>query len=131
MENDIDRWLETFSTGDNRVREYLMPPLDVEERDKEYIVRTEVPGVPREGLQVTVENGVLTITGEKKYEHEEGKGTKQHRLERSYGSFRRTLLLPETVDHEQIEGKLVDGVLTLTLHKREETKPKQLTVTIG
>lgn len=130
--DDLDRWYDDFYTGGNRLREYLMPPLDIEERDKDFIVRTEVPGVPREGLNVTIENGMLTISGEKKTEHEEGKeGTKRHRIERTYGSFQRTLDLPDTVDREHVTGTLKDGVLTLTLQKKEQEKPKQLKVDIG
>lgn len=128
--DDYDCWLDGLR-GENRIRELLVPPLDVEENERQYVIRTEVPGVPREGLQVTVENGVLTIRGEKKEEHETGKGTRQHRIERSYGSFHRTLLLPDTVDHGTVEGVLKDGVLTITLTKKEETKPRQVQVNIG
>lgn len=129
--DDVDSWFGGCDTGGNRVRDLLMPPLDIEETEREYLVRTELPGVPREGLEVTVADGILTIKGEKKTEHAEKKeGIRQHRWERTYGSFQRTLVLPETVDHTGITGVLKDGVLTLTLHKKEVLKPAPVKITI-
>mgnify|MGYP001123566187 CR=1 FL=1 len=128
----IDRWFESCYTDGNRVRELLMPPLDIEENEHEYLVRTELPGVPREGVEVTVENGVLTIKGEKQTgDGEEKDGVKRHRGERLYGSYQRTLMLPDSVDTTGITGVLKDGVLTLTLRKMEVKKPEPVKVTIG
>ena len=106
-----------------------MPVVDIEETDDAYLIKAELPGVKKEDVKVTIEEGVLTIQGEKKYEKKK-KDKKQLRVERAYGSFIRSFTLPNNVKNDEIKAKYKDGVLTLTIPKTEEAKPKQLEIEI-
>lgn len=107
-----------------------VPSVDVSETEGEYQIKAEIPDVKKEDVKVTVEDGVLTIQGERKYEKEE-KGKKYHRVERSYGSFIRSFTLPDLVDEAKVKAEFKDGVLNLQLPKSEKTKPKAIEVTVG
>jgi HSP20 family protein len=89
----------------------------------------EVPGLEKEDLKIGVENGHLTISGEKKVESEEGK--EYFRRERFYGKFSRTFRLPDTVDTERIKANLTNGVLRISMPRKEEAKPKQIEVKVS
>jgi HSP20 family protein len=106
------------------------PPVDIAEDDKEYTIKAELPGVNKEDVKVTVEGGVLSITGERKSEKEE-KDKKYHRIERTYGSFIRNFTLPEGTASEKINAEFKDGVLKLHLPKDEKARPKTVDVKIG
>jgi HSP20 family protein len=106
------------------------PSVDVSETDGEYQIKAEIPDVKKEDVKVTLEDGVLTIQGERKHEKEE-KGKKYHRVERSYGSFARTFTLPDLVDEEKVKAEFKDGVLNLQLPKSEKAKPKAIEVKVG
>ncbi len=99
-------------------------------RQKEYPIKAEIPDVKERMLKVTLEDGVLTIQGERKYEKEE-KGKKYHRIERSYGSFVRTFSLPDVIDEEKVKAEFKDGVLNLHLPKSEKAKPKAIEVKVA
>ncbi len=99
------------------------PVVDITEDEKEYLVKAELPEVKKEDVKVTVENGVLEIRGERKFEKEE-KGKKYHRIERSYGSFQRMFSLPEGVEGDQVKAQFKDGLLTVHLPKSEKAKAK-------
>ncbi len=103
-------------------------PVDVEEDEKGITVRADVAGVQPEDIQVTVDSQVLTISGERKLEHqEEGKdGTR--RLERSFGSFMRSFTLPDYADAEQIQAETKNGVLTLRIGRKAETKSRRIEI---
>jgi HSP20 family protein len=103
------------------------PAMDVYQTDDAVIVKTGLPGVKPEDIQVSVANGVLTIRGEVKEEKEEKEKT-YHLKERRYGSFSRSVVLPNNVSTEKSEAEFEDGVLTLTLPKAEEAKAKTITV---
>jgi HSP20 family protein len=105
------------------------PVADITEDDKEYLIKAELPDLKKEDVKVTVENGVLTITGERKMEKEE-KGKKYHRIERAYGSFARSFTLPEDADAQKIQAEFKDGILTVHLPKNENAKPKQIEVKV-
>jgi HSP20 family protein len=105
------------------------PLVDVTEDDKEYIIKAELPEVKKEDVKVTVENGALYITGERKAEKEE-KTKKYHRIERAYGTFERSFLLPEGAKGDAVTAAYKDGVLTVHLPKGAETKPKALQVKV-
>ncbi len=101
----------------------LKPKVDIAVSDREYTVAIEVPGVEDEDVQLELMNGTLVIKGDKKLESEQNdKGF--YRIERSYGSFRRVLTLPEDADHENIDAQFKNGVLTITLLRKEVSKPK-------
>jgi len=107
-----------------------VPSVDVSETDGEYQIKAEIPDVKKEDVRVTLEDGVLTIQGERKQEKEE-KDKKYHRIERSYGSFVRSFTLPDLVDEEKVKAEFKDGVLNLKLPKSEKAKPKAIEVTVG
>jgi len=105
------------------------PRVDISETDKEFSIKAEIPDVKKEDVKVTVENGRLTIRGEKKRESEE-KGKKYHRIEREYGSFVRSFSLPDTIDESKIKAVFNEGILNLTLQKTEHHKPKSIEVKV-
>ena len=106
------------------------PTVDISETEAEYAIKAELPEVKKEDVKVTVEDGVLTIQGERKQEKEE-KGRKYHRIERAYGRFVRSFTLPDTVDEGKVRAEYADGVLKLHLPKSEKAKPKQIDVKIA
>jgi HSP20 family protein len=107
----------------------LMPSLDVKETDKEIAVEAELPGLDEKDVSLTIANGVLTIQGEKKLDHEEEKEN-YHVMERRYGSFQRSLRIPDTVDEEKIEARFDKGILKVTLPKRPEAASEQRKIEI-
>jgi HSP20 family protein len=106
------------------------PSVDISETEGEYQIKAEIPDVKKEDVKVTVEDGVLTIQGERKHEKEE-KGKKFHRIERSYGSFVRTFSLPDVIEEEKVKADFKDGVLNLHLPKSEKAKPKAIEVKVA
>ena len=106
------------------------PSVDISETEGEYQIKAEIPDVKKEDVKVTLEDGVLTIQGERKHEKEE-KGKRFHRIERSYGSFVRTFSLPDVIDEEKVKADFKDGVLNLHLPKSEKAKPKAIEVKVG
>ncbi|MBX3303287.1 MAG: Hsp20/alpha crystallin family protein [Nitrospira sp.] len=106
------------------------PSVDISETESEYQIKAEIPDVKKEDVKVTLEDGVLTIQGERKYEKEE-KGKKYHRIERSYGSFVRTFSLPDVIDDDKVQAEFKDGVLNLHLPKSEKAKPKAIEVKVA
>ena len=106
-----------------------VPSVDVAEDPEHYLIKVEIPEVKREDVKVGVQDGVLTIQGERKQEKEE-KGKKFHRIERSYGSFVRSFTLPDDVDAAQIGAEFHDGILHVTLPKSESAKPKAIEVKV-
>lgn len=107
-----------------------IPTVDISESDTEYLIKAELPEVKKEDVTVSLEDGVLTIQGERKQEKEE-KGKKFHRVERSYGSFVRSFTLPDRVDDVRVKAEFKDGVLNLHLPKSEKAKPKAIEVKVA
>jgi HSP20 family protein len=104
------------------------PAMDVEETDKQVLVRAEIPGVKADDLDVSIQHGALVISGEKK-ESEERKEKGYLYQERRYGSFRREISLPSAVDEQNVKAEYKDGVLHVTLEKSQEALPKKIQVT--
>ena len=105
------------------------PAVDVRETDNEFIVSAELPGLTQDGVSITIENGVLSLSGEKKEEREEGKADSGgHVLERRYGRFQRSFSLPRGVDADKVSAKFSDGILTVTLPKAATAKPRQIKI---
>ena len=127
--NDLFHWfledhdLPGFGTGE---REW-MPPFDIFETEGEIIVKAELPGMKVEDIDITLTDGLLTIKGERKMEKED-KRENYHRIERQFGSFSRSLNLGVNVKADGIDAGYKDGVLTVTLPKAEEDKPKKIEV---
>ncbi len=105
------------------------PVVDIEETDKEYLIKAELPDVPKEYVKVEMLDGVLTIEGERKREKEE-KGKKFHKVERSYGKFVRQFALPVEVEAAKIQAEFKDGMLNVHLPKTATAKPKAIEVKV-
>ena len=106
------------------------PLVDITEDDKENLIKADLPEVKKEDVKLTVQDGVMTISGERKYEKEE-KGKKYHRVEREYGSFMRNFTLPEAADGSKVSAEYKEGVLRVHLPKSEKAKPKGIEVKVA
>jgi HSP20 family protein len=145
---NIVRW-EPFAEAENFFRQFAMPGVgrllrsptdngnalewspaaDISETEREYLVKAELPGVLRDNVKVSIDDGVLTIEGERKQEKEE-KGERSHRVERFYGHFSRSFSLPDDADSKHIRAESKDGVLRVHVPKIkvEKTSPVQIKV---
>ena len=119
------QWME------EEARQGLAPRLDVVERENEFVVQAEMPGIARDDIEVTLENGILTISGECRNEKEESNGGRLIRQERQYGKYVRSLRLGKDVDEKKVKANYKDGILELTLPKSEEVKPKKINVNVN
>jgi HSP20 family protein len=108
----------------------FVPPVDIYEDANRLVLKLEVPGIPQENLQIILENQTLTVKGERKFVQDE-KEENFHRIERRYGSFIRSFSLPSPIDTESARASYENGVLSVTLQKKEAAKPKQLKIEIG
>lgn len=106
------------------------PSVDIAENENELTLTADLPGVKMDDLDIKIEEGVLTLSGARKFENEEKKGS-YHRIERAYGSFRRAFSLPETVDPEKVAAHFDNGVLKVSLPKKEVAKPRSIKVNVG
>ena len=107
-----------------------VPLVDISEDDGEYLIKVDLPEVRKEEIKVTVENGVLILSGMRKFEEEE-KSRKHHRIERAYGTFGRTFSLPDNADAEKVDAEFRDGVLRVHIGKSEAARPKQIEVKVS
>ena len=112
-----------------RVAEWA-PLVDITEDEKEYTIKAELPDLKKDDVKVSVQNDVLSISGERKYEKEE-KNKKFHRVERAYGSFSRSFTVPEDADSDQVSAEFKDGLLKVHLPKTEKVKPKSVEVKVS
>lgn len=106
------------------------PLVDITEDEKEYLIKAELPEVKREDVKLTVQDNVLAISGERRYEKEE-KNKKYHRVERAYGNFLRSFTLPEDADGSKVSAEYKDGVLKVHLPKSEKATPKSIEVKVS
>ena len=132
-----DRLTRAFGDAYGRSDEGLMnsgtwvPPVDIYQNgDHELVLKAELPDMSREDIDITVDNGTLTIKGEKKLSGEV-KDEQFHRIERHYGTFSRSFSLPQTVDTGKVGADYKNGVLTVRLPLREEAKPRQIKVDVA
>ena len=116
--------------GENLASSDWVPSVDIRETNDEYRIDVELPAVAAEDVKVSVKDGVLAVTGERKYD-DTSKDGKVHRVERRYGRFSRSFRLPEDADESRIDAKAKHGVLHLTLHKREQVKPRAIEVKVA
>jgi HSP20 family protein len=124
----FDWFLEDFTLPDLwKTEQEWMPPFDISETENEIVVKAELPGMEVKDIDIALTDGLLTIKGERKLEKEDKKEN-YHRIERRFGSFHRSLNLGEKVKAEGIEAAYKDGILTVTLPKAEESKPKKIEV---
>ena len=106
------------------------PLVDITEDEKEYLIKAQLPEVKKDDMKVSVQDGILTIAGERKSEKEE-RNKKFHRVEWAYGSFSRSFTLPEDADADKVAGDFKDGVLKVHVPKSEKAKPKKIEVKVG
>ena len=132
LQNRMNRLFEEQGGGQEALMTSgaFVPPVDIYEDQHGIQLKLEVPGIDEKDLNINVENNVLTVSGERKFENEQ-KEENFHRIERRYGSFTRSFTLPNTVDTEKITADYNSGVLSIRLVKRQEAKPKQIKVNIG
>ena len=122
----------TFGRGD-REDETLAawaPPVDITEEKDRILITAELPGFKNDDISIQTENGMLTISGERRLEKESGDKA-YHRVERSYGRFVRSFSLPNNVDRERIQARFADGLLHVELPKREDAKPRTIKISGG
>ncbi|MFO7305872.1 MAG: Hsp20/alpha crystallin family protein [Gammaproteobacteria bacterium] len=105
------------------------PLANISETDREYLIKVELPEVKKEDIEITVDNGMLTLRGERKFEREAGEAS-DLRVESLYGTFARSFALPEDVDTNKIEAECKDGILRIRIPKTETTKTKPITVKV-
>ncbi len=113
--------------GASGVGDGWIPVVDVRETDDNFVFTAELPGLTKEDVSITLEENVLTLTGERRFENEESKN-EFRRIERSYGRFTRSFTLPHEVDNDRVEAKYGDGILTVTVPKTEKTKPRKIEI---
>jgi HSP20 family protein len=134
IQGEINRLFNSFfdtpvSAGEGAGRRWL-PAMDLVEADDHYVLRADLPGLSEDDVKIEVEDNVLTVSGERKAQHEQ-RGEGYHRLERSYGSFSRALTLPEGVDPEAVQASFDRGVLEVRIPKPEERKPRRVSISVG
>jgi HSP20 family protein len=133
LQDQVNRLFENNFTGDRSGRADLAtwaPAVDIYETENELVVKADLPDVQDKDIDVRVENNTLSIRGERKFEKDVTEDN-YLRIERSYGSFMRSFSLPNTVNSENIRADYRNGVLTLHMAKREESKPKQIKISIS
>ena len=133
MRRDMDRlWDSFFERGVRRTDEEgeWLPSLDVAETKNDVVVKAEIPGMDPKDIDISLTDGLLTIKGEKKQEREE-KEKDYHLVERSYGTFTRSIRLPKEVQRDKINASYKNGVLTVTLPKSEEAKRQEIKIKVN
>ena len=124
MPGALGRWPRAFEGNGSNLFDWS-PSVEISENDTEYLIRADLPAVRKEDVHVTLDDSMLTISGERK-QRTEDKTEKSHRVETAYGKFSRSFSLPDTADGERVEAKLDAGVLTLTIWKKAEAKPRKI-----
>lgn len=128
MQDEINRVFDNFWGGfEGQNGAMMAPPVDVTEKADNFIVSADLPGLKKGDIKLTLQNNVLTISGSKNRETE-SKDDRYHRVERSFGSFCRTVNFPTSVDASKINADFKDGVLIIELPKVEEAKPKEIAI---
>jgi HSP20 family protein len=135
FEKRLSSWMGRAPMAKDRGQESMRvmewaPLVDITEDEKEYLIKADLPEVKKEDVKISVQDGVLVISGERKYEKEE-KGKKYHRVERSYGSFERSFSVPADAEEEKVSAQFKDGVLMVHLPKGETAKPKRLEIKVS
>jgi len=135
VSNRLNRLFGRSSTRAESGQEMLAmadwtPSVDISETDSAYLIKGEIPGVKKEDVKVTIQDGMLTIQGERKQEKEE-KGKKFHRVERCYGSFMRSFRVPDDADENKVGAEFKDGMLNVTLPISAKAKSKAVNVSVS
>ena len=130
MNRLFDESVRNVKPGDEALSSAIWSPaVDIYETDDEVVVKAELPEINQKDIDIQIENNTVTLRGERKF-NKETKKENFHRIERAYGSFSRSFTLPSTIDQEKIRADYKDGILKISMPKREETKPKQIKVAV-
>ena len=132
MQEQMNRLLDLAwnkEAGEELKEGLWQPPVDIYEDESTVVIKAEVPGVDQKEIDIRIEDNTLTLRGERKHS-QDVKKENYHRIERYFGTFQRSFSLPATVDQEKVAASCDKGVLTITLPKKEETKPKQINVQV-
>jgi HSP20 family protein len=133
LQNEMNRLFGTVfdapASGQSTMRRW-MPAMDLIETDDHFVLRADLPGMGEEDVNIEVEDRVLTVSGERKAQHEVSKEG-YHRVERAFGAFSRSLTLPEGIDAESVTASFDRGVLEVSIPKPEERKPRKISIGVG
>jgi HSP20 family protein len=127
---EVDRLFDTFFGADREQGRRWVPPVDLVEADDHFVLKADLPGLSESDVSIEVQDGTLAISGERSSEHE-GRERGWYRIERSFGSFRRSLTLPDGVDPDGISASFDRGVLEVRIPKPEERKPRRVEISAG
>jgi HSP20 family protein len=132
LQSEMNRLFDTFFGGRpaNGALRRWVPPMDLVETEDHLVLRADLPGLDSDDVNIEVKDGVLTVSGERKAEHEE-KADGFHRIERAFGRFSRSLTLPQGIDADSIGAEFTDGVLEIRIPKPEERKPHRVAIGAG
>ncbi len=136
IQNEMNRLFNSFfdtpaaGSGNGQALRRWIPAMDLIETETDFVLKADLPGVSESDVNIELEDNVLTISGERKAEHEERK-TGYYRVERSFGSFRRALTLPEGVDPESVKATFANGVLEVTVPKPAQQVPRKVQISVG
>jgi HSP20 family protein len=123
---EIDRVFDAFFGQTDQARRWV-PPMDLVEADDHFVLKADLPGLTESDVNIEVQDGTLTISGERKAEHEQ-RERGWYRIERSFGSFNRSLTIPDGVDPDRIDASFTNGVLEVHIPKPEERKPRRISI---
>jgi HSP20 family protein len=133
LQSEVNRVFDAFFGGSaasaNRARRWV-PPMDLVETEDNLVLRADLPGMKREDVEIEIKDGALTVSGERKAEHEEN-AEGYYRVERAYGRFSRSLTLPEGIEADAVEANFADGVLEVRIPKPAERKPHRVEINAG
>jgi HSP20 family protein len=135
LQNEMNRLFNTVfdapapGNGGNTLRRW-MPPMDLVETDDHFVLRADLPGMTEDDVKIEFEDGTLTVSGERKAEHE-SKNEGYYRVERAFGAFSRSLTLPQGIDPEAVSASFDNGVLEVRIPKPEERKPRRIEIGAG
>lgn len=132
MQDQMNRMLDMAwnrEFGEELKEGVWQPPVDIYEDEVSVVIKAEIPDVDQKDIDIKIENNTLTIRGERKHSSEVKKEN-YFRVERYFGQFQRSFSLPQSIDQEKVQASCDKGILTITLPKREETKPKQISVKV-
>ena len=134
LQNEMNRLFNTVfdapGPGNGNTLRRWMPPMDLVETEDQFVLRADLPGLSEEDVNIEVEDNVLTVSGERKAEQAESKEG-YHRIERAFGSFSRSLTLPEGIDADAVTANFDRGVLEVRIPKPEQRKPRKISIGVG
>jgi HSP20 family protein len=132
LQSEMNRVFDAFFGGpaNGAPARRWVPPMDLVERDDHLVLRADLPGIEPDDVNIEIKDGVLTVSGERKAQHED-KADGYYRVERAYGAFSRSLSLPEGIDSDRVSADFTNGVLEVTIPKPEERKPHRVEIGAG